>query len=145
MPEKICTKCHVSKSVEEFRTRDKIKGTTNAWCKACFSAYEKEKWKLCSKRRSGHIAHGKLRRTRNRQIIWDYLKSHSCMICGESDPIVLTFHHVGLKQHNISELGGEGCSIKKLMKEISQCKVLCANCHLRQTSEDYSWHKDIVK
>jgi len=78
---------------------------------------------------------------RNRQKVLAYLKSHPCVDCGESDPIVLEFDHVrGKKRDIISKLCGRYCW-EELEKEISKCDVRCANCHKRRTAKKQKWFK----
>ena len=56
---------------------------------------------------------------------------HPCDGCGETDPVVLDFHHVkGQKLFCVSQF--VDCSDKRLWDEIAKCIVLCANCHRRR-------------
>ncbi len=67
-----------------------------------------------------------------RHYVFQYLQSHPCEICGETDPYVLTFHHIrGRKKMNLSQMVNQGYSIEALQEEIDKCQVLCANCHMR--------------
>jgi len=45
METKICTKCGIEKSIDDFAWRDKAKGTRRSECKTCHSNYMKEKYK----------------------------------------------------------------------------------------------------
>lgn len=73
-------------------------------------------------------------RARNKAIVHQYLLSHPCVDCGESDPVVLEFDHVrGTKNDNISKMISTPVSVRKLMGEIDKCDVRCANCHRRAT------------
>jgi hypothetical protein len=67
--------------------------------------------------------------------ITEYKLKHPCIRCGESDPVVLQFHHRDPKEKlaNISQL--KKYSFSLLSKEIAKCDVLCANCHLRLHEE----------
>lgn len=67
----------------------------------------------------------------NRAFIETYLLEHPCS-CGESDPIVLEFHHLKDKKYNVSEMMSSN-SLETIKKEINKCEVLCANCHRRVT------------
>ena len=62
----------------------------------------------------------------------EYLESHSCVDCGENDPIVLSFDHVrGIKSFTLAKR--VWCvSPKRFKKEIEKCEVRCANCHRRR-------------
>lgn len=72
-----------------------------------------------------------------RNAIWilDFLSSHPCVDCGESDPIVLEFDHLdpATKAFNISKARREGYSLQRIQGEIKKCEVRCANCHRRRT------------
>ena len=72
-------------------------------------------------------------RKRNKQYVIEYLKTHPCIDCGETDPVVLDFDHVrGKKVGNIS-IGVRSWSLEKLKIEIDKCEVRCANDHRRIT------------
>lgn len=53
-----------------------------------------------------------------------------CMVCGEKDPVCLSFHHINSdKDFNVSDrLGG---SLVSLMNEAIKCVILCHNCHAK--------------
>lgn len=71
---------------------------------------------------------------RNRQYVLDYLATHPCVDCGETDPIVLEFDHIsGQKMGNIADASSKAWALKKLVAEIAKCEVRCANCHRRVT------------
>ena len=71
---------------------------------------------------------------RNRRIsVVEWLKSLRtyCKDCGETNSIVLDFHHRNANEKSFS-LTGSFCysrSRDAILKEIKKCDVLCANCH----------------
>lgn len=83
---------------------------------------------------------------RNAQFVWDYLRGHPCVDCGEGDPVVLEFDHKDdcEKIASISDMVRQRFSLKRLEAEISKCDVRCANCHRRRTAKQFGWHKNIV-
>lgn len=71
---------------------------------------------------------------RSKAYVDNYLMSHPCVDCGESDIIVLEFDHVrGVKKYEISNMKFSAMSIATIQKEIDKCEVRCANCHRRVT------------
>jgi 5-methylcytosine-specific restriction endonuclease McrA len=73
------------------------------------------------------------RQHRNRSKIYEYLREHPCALCGEDDPVVLEFDHLRDKLREvtvIARLGGR----TDLLAELQKCRVLCANCHRRETA-----------
>ena len=74
------------------------------------------------------------RETKNfhRQVILDYLASHSCAHCEETDVRCLEFNHLGNKKQNVSHMIGK-YSIAEILKEIDKCEILCSNCHRKYT------------
>ena len=143
---KSCTKCGLTRSDDEFRFRNKNKGTRTCWCKTCFSLYEREKWQSDADRRALNIEHGRVRRSRNRRFLYEYLLTHPCISCGEADPIVLDFDHrdPSEKSMNVSDMIRCLFSLDTLREEIAKCDVLCANCHRRRTARQFGWYKDLV-
>jgi 5-methylcytosine-specific restriction endonuclease McrA len=73
-------------------------------------------------------------RRRNLRFIADYLQSARCVDCGEDDPVVLDFDHVGVKRAGVVHLAYREHSIASLEREIAECEVRCANCHRRRTA-----------
>lgn len=75
-------------------------------------------------------------KTRNRQIVTEYLQSHPCIDCGNTDIRVLEFDHVrGDKLGNISHAVHRTWNEEKLLNEIAKCEVRCCNCHRIVTIE----------
>jgi Homeodomain-like domain len=71
---------------------------------------------------------------RNVSHLLEILRRHPCVDCGECDPIVLEFDHIGPKRAAVTQLAWHGCSLATIDAEIRQCKVRCANCHRRMTA-----------
>jgi hypothetical protein len=74
----------------------------------------------------------KVRLERTRYLI-EYFKANPCVDCGERDPIVLEFDHLGEKSFDV----GQGISERNwqsVLDEIAKCEVVCANCHRRRTA-----------
>jgi hypothetical protein len=67
-------------------------------------------------------------------LVREYLETHPCVDCGESDPRTLDFDHVGEKNFTIGNaLTTRGVDLDILAKEISLCEVRCSNCHRKKT------------
>ncbi len=72
-------------------------------------------------------------RRRNFLFLLDHLKRTPCVDCGEADPVVLDFDHIGTKRSGVVQLADRETSIANLEREIGECEVRCANCHRRRT------------
>jgi hypothetical protein len=138
---KRCATCGKLKDGEEYNWRYKKLGIRHPTCKECHKTYRKKWYEKNKKRHIENVAERQQRIVQEaRQFIWDYLATHPCVDCGESDPIVLEFDHVrGRKKHNISVMAGQGYSIASIQKEMEKTEVRCANCHRRKTSEERGW------
>jgi hypothetical protein len=64
--------------------------------------------------------------------VLEYLLTHPCVDCGETDPVVLEFDHLRDKLGNISAMYGHAW--RSILAEIAKCDVVCANCHRRRTA-----------
>jgi Homeodomain-like domain-containing protein len=71
---------------------------------------------------------------RNLLHVYDVLQRGACADCGERDPLVLEFDHIGVKRDAVTRLAWYGCSLATLDAEIAQCEIRCANCHRRMTA-----------
>jgi hypothetical protein len=58
---------------------------------------------------------------------------HPCIECGEDDPVVLEFDHLGGKLFDVGRAISDR-SWDSILEEIAKCEVVCANCHRRRTA-----------
>jgi len=142
MSEKIvCNHCGVAKDPEEFNWRYKALGIRHPTCRESQKPFRKNWYEGDAHER--HLQNVKERKVQARNVareyVWNYLSDHSCSQCGESDPVVLEFHHVEGKGKEVSVMVAGGYPIETIQKEIDKCDVLCANCHRKRTSEDQGW------
>ncbi len=124
---KQCVSCLQWKDETEFDWRYKALGIRHGTCRDC---------------RRGDSRHQKYRDPKfemvsesEREYVHNYLLTHPCVACGESDPRVLEFHYIGGKGWIVSSIIGGGNALVAIRAEIAQCVVLCANCR-RKISND---------
>jgi hypothetical protein len=132
-----CSRCKLTKFASEFAYRKKAEGKRHSYCLACGRLLARNHY---ANNVSYYVVKARNRREEfvNDYIdrLLDYLSSHPCVDCGESDPIVLEFDHVrGEKAYNVSVMARLMLSWGKVSGEIAKCKVRCANCHRRKTAE----------
>jgi hypothetical protein len=75
------------------------------------------------------------RRQRNVRWVYEYLRDHPCVDCGETDPLLLEFDHVGDKRSGVMDLAWGEYSLASIEAEIARCEVRCCNCHRRKTAQ----------
>lgn len=139
---KTCTKCLIEKPVEEFPFKDTERGKRHGVCKQCAAKRSKDAYYSNHERELERAANGKRsRRDIARQYVSEYLSTHPCVDCGQTNPLTLEFDHRGDKEAHVSELVHNGASIEQLAYEISKCDVRCANCHRRKTANEGGWFK----
>lgn len=135
---KTCTGCSKELPVEVFHFKDRSRGVRHSHCPSCRNERQLEHRR--SPRGKARVKKWREdKREKHRQIIWDYLLTHPCVDCGESDPIVLQFDHRGDKSYEISKMPWRN-GADTLRNEIEKCDVRCANCHTRKTAyEQKHW------
>lgn len=75
----------------------------------------------------------------------EYLNSHACVDCKETDIIVLDFDHVrGKKRYHVAEMIRRNVSLEVLKIEIDKCEIRCANCHRKKTTKQLGWRSRIL-
>jgi len=127
-----CSKCHKLKDDGEFSWN--IPGVKrHSACKPCRALDQNDYYNRTKPDRLKYKGEHQIKkREEARRFVWEYLSYHTCVDCGEYDPLVLTFDHVrGEKKMNISQMVNQGYSLEALQKEISKCEVRCNNCHMR--------------
>jgi hypothetical protein len=146
MPEisiKLCTKCELEKSLDLFPARKASKDGKASWCRACYKVNWQQRYYDNHQhyRQSHNKSRNKIREN-NARMVFEYLEKHSCLICHESDPVVLEFDHRDKddKIENISNLILHG-TWEQIQKEIEKCDVLCANCHRRKSAKQFNYKR----
>lgn len=134
-----------SKELPWSSFRKRKNGTPRAYCFGCQRVYDKEYWHRTRERRL-YIKRklDKRLRKRNSMLVYEYLKKHPCVDCGEDNPVVLEFDHVGDKTSNVADLISQRSSVSRLKNEMSRCEVRCANCHRIKTAERGGWYNGVL-
>jgi hypothetical protein len=129
-----CGRCNEWKALDQFNWRRKHKGQRDNLCRVCRSIYHHEHYAANKQRYIDQARERKQRLNRERtQFLLAYFAAHPCADCGESDPIVLEFDHLGDKAFDI----GSGFTYRNweaVLAEIAKCEVVCRNCHKRRTA-----------
>lgn len=143
MDTKTCFDCDVEKPLSDFPLKNKKKSLYHCRCKVCYN--EKSRREYSTKYRDAQLKRAKRNKQRNREFVYQILLVSSCLDCGESDPIVLEFHHRDPKDKVmcISHMAWQTYSQKKILEEIEKCDVLCSNCHKRRTAKENGWYSYI--
>ena len=142
MARKPCVTCLQEKDETEFNWRYKALGIRHKTCGECHHRHQNN-WYQSHKDQHLENVHERKRRVRDeaREYVWKYLSVHPCQNCGESDPVVLEFHHRGGKDKAVSEMVAGGYPIHTIQAEIDKCDVLCANCHRKLTHTERGWFR----
>ena len=103
-------------------------------CRTCRAAYKREHY-LANRDRYVRQANRRKQTLRESRTLYllAYFDTHPCVDCGESDPVVLEFDHLGDKAFDIAT----NLSFRNwpsILAEIEKCEVVCANCHRRRTA-----------
>lgn len=149
---KRCPNCEQILSENNFSKDSHTKSKLACYCKFCQNEknrkYRSKNPKQVKKsKQQDYIKHkdAYLRRAgkRREKMIYEYfsyLLEHPCVECGESDPVVLDFHHIN-KNNKIAEVSnliyaeGKFLNNPAVQKEILKCEVLCSNCHRKKTAK----------
>ena len=113
MKTKICSKCGVEKTLDQFYKHglnSKGEQTYRSDCKACQQKYDKKRL--------------------DTRVKFANNQKQSCAKCGDTRTYILQFHHKdpSTKDFTIGDM--RNYSLDKIQKEIDKCIVLCANCHI---------------
>ena len=137
---KWCPKCHSMLEIEAFSwsIRQQRGGS---YCRTCQSAYSKAHYRRNAHLHNRRRANNRKRyQVRNRTLIMEYMRTRSCVDCGERDTRVFEFDHVqGEKSAEISFMVQRGYGWRRIEKELAKCVIRCANCHRRKTLLEFGW------
>jgi hypothetical protein len=146
MPTRVCSQCGLEKDEEEFPLRNHFTKRRQSYCLDCKSKmhaswYERNK----DYQKANAKKHRIESRTAAKEYIWNYLLTHPCISCDETDPVVLEFHHRHGKDKAVTEMASAGYPISRIQAEIDKCDVLCANCHRRLTAKERGWFRGLKR
>jgi hypothetical protein len=121
---RVCTGCGVNKAVSDFHDSSRRSGVRIG------GQFKQSRCKTCQNRDKAPY------RERNRKFLADQKLQRGCEDCGfNASAVALDFHHVGAKSFSLASGRALMASIGALQREISNCVVLCANCHRRRHHE----------
>ena len=132
---KTCGSCRLELPVSAF---NRAGAGLQHWCRECFREYFR-------RRGAAHVrqvAAATAKRVASTRICMvEFLAEHPCVDCGERDPTVLDFDHVGVKRELVSALVARAAPWPRIVDEIAECEVRCANCHRRVTARRAGWSR----
>lgn len=140
---KWCSRCARFKPLHDFAFQDRATGQRQHRCRGCQAELRREHY---VRNRAEYLAWAMRQARRKRDehvpLVHDYLRSHPCVDCGESDIRLLEFDHVDRtdKLMPVSLMLGRR-STAALLAEIAKCDVRCVSCHRRRTAEQFRWAK----
>lgn len=130
---KVCYKCNQKKSTTEFGKNASRKDGLQAQCRVCQATYRRRHYQ---KNKGKYIK--KAKKWDEKYMEWYRILKHNktCVDCQKSWPYyVMHFDHrePQNKQFSIGKAAVLKRSKKEILKEISKCDLVCANCHAERT------------
>ena len=122
------------KELEAFAWRRESKGQRDNYCRPCRASYKQEHYAANRQRYIDNATKRKQLMLRARIVVLlEFLTTHPCVDCGETDQMVLEFDHLADKLFPISR-GVRDRNWNSVLTEMAKCDVVCANCHRRRTA-----------
>jgi hypothetical protein len=132
---KKCNKCQTEKALTEFATNNAKPDGKQAYCRKCSTLWAREKYQSDPNRRLTIVKRNERLRIRNQTEIENYLEGKSCVDCGITNKVVLTFDHRENKRGTVSDMVLHGYSLNTIYEEIAKCDIRCFNCHMIKDSK----------
>ena len=140
---KTCTICKQSKALSEFNKHSGRKDGLQSHCRGCSHKKFKDYYHK-NKEKQYRVVKDRQKRVlvETRQEVVNYLMTHPCVDCGQTDIRLLEFDHREDKVKAVTTMIHTGYSIENIRKEIAKCDVRCCNCHRLKTYERMgnTWH-----
>lgn len=138
---KRCCTCGEQMPLSAFNVRKAAADGLQSRCRECSRAwYVQNRERQMASVRKRNVATRALYLAR----LGEYLLTHPCVDCGESDIRCLEFDHRDrtTKVREVTKMAQELRAWWQIELEIEKCDVRCANCHRRKTAVDFtSWRQ----
>ncbi len=133
-PLRRCSRCGLEKPPGDFSTKRRVTGQLDTYCRPCRSAYGKHHYAVNRQRYIDQaVARKRALADERTAYLLAYFEGNPCTECGERDPLILEFDHVGEKAFSIGPKLATR-TWQAILEEIAKCEVVCANCHRRRTA-----------
>jgi hypothetical protein len=137
--------CKTLKPLEDFAINRSKSDGRSSMCKICKKAYNHEYYDRTKDRHNpGRAARREEVKNEVRQKVYEYLRVHPCVDCGESDVVVLDFDHQRDKKLDVSQMIHNSVCWERVRAEIEKCEVVCANDHRRRTAAKFGWWRAMM-
>lgn len=134
-----CSVCKIEKTEANFA--DKSSAKKQSHCRDCGNSYTREHYKA---NKAFYLERNKRRKLEVKRKIFEYLKLHQCIDCGEKETLYLDFDHKNPaeKLFSIGTAVAQGAKgWKTIIDEIAKCDIRCVKCHRKRTAEQFNWFK----
>ena len=139
---KRCYKCKQEKLLDNFPLNQKRVDGHGSMCKDCKKSYNAAYYEKTKDRHNpGRAARRERAKNEARQHVFEYLATHPCVDCGETDVVVLDFDHRGDKTEEINAMIVAEKRWPLILAEIAKCEVVCSNDHRRRTAKAFGWYR----
>lgn len=134
---KECNKCLVIQPISEYWTHRDKRGSVpvtryRATCRTCLTKTRK-KYRTDNHQ---HVAGLTRKRKQKTKDIVAEIKNVPCTDCKKKFPSVcMQFDHLPQYEKEFCISHDYGRPLKRILKEIKKCEVVCANCHAIRTEE----------
>ena len=129
---KTCYKCKEIKPLIEFSKNIAKSDGLSAQCKSCHKILRKEHY---LKNKNKILSQVK----KNKKTYFEWyksLKNNPCKDCNQKYPhYVMEFDHLHNKKFQLGNASKGLYSKETVLKEISKCELVCANCHRIRTHQ----------
>lgn len=141
--DKKCGRCGIVKSSSDFGINSAKPDGLQSHCRDCKREFQNRRY---HENKQLHIADVNRRRREHartlRARLDAHLAEHSCVECGEKDPLMLDFDHVrGEKRETVSVMVTACFSWEAIASEIAKCEVRCVRCHRHKIAVQLGWHQ----
>lgn len=136
-----CSMCGELKPLAAFPFRRLLTGERAHYCRPCRAAYRRAHYE---KNRADYITRAKAEMRMKREdamvLIYEYLSTHPCVDCGQTDMVLLEFDHTDPREKTmeVSKMAGRR-GWDEIIAEMDKCVVRCANCHRKRTAAQRGW------